>query len=319
MLAVDAAGWRVLAETDGSFAVLASRSGLRTRLAAGAPDLAQPAWQVVSGVETGGLALAPPFAVLSSVDPLGERECRVNDLADLPLALGRLERANGGAPVVVEEWLTGPSYYVTGWVSSSSVHVAAICELGRAEAPYRYITEIACPARVDDSLRDSLESIARSTVVTLGYQQGVFRIEICVTAEGPRVLSVAAGIGDIIRPYDVLLACGIVDLTETAIDLAMGRVPKAAQAPLRAVACRWIHARSGIVSAISGVEAASGMPGVEFVEMIAKPGDLLTHLINAETRGRLGVLAASARTTAEALSRAREGADTCRIETRTIL
>ena len=73
-----------------------------------------------------------------------------------------------------------------------------------------------------------------------------------------------------------------------------------------AAAC-WLYARAGVIEAVKGSDEARGIAGVQSVVVNARPGDLVRHLENSESRDRLGYVLAIGATFDVALRTAEAG------------
>ena len=106
-----------------------------------------------------------------------------------------------------------------------------------------------------------------------------------------------------------------VDFVWQAIRLCLGEQPSAADCTpqyLRPVCQRYVFPPMGIVSAVHGTEQLAAMPGIEFVDMRMRIGQVVTSVDCHPARG--GVLIATGDTAQQARERAEAAIAAVRIE-----
>src|SRR5207237_6779557 len=93
-----------------------------------------------------------------------------------------------------------------------------------------------------------------------------FHAEIKVGPDGPRIIEIAARLGgDRIATHLTPLSTGI-DLVRAVLDVSLGKAPRVTRRWSRGAAIRYFDAeRSGVLSAIHGLERIPEMPGFEML------------------------------------------------------
>jgi hypothetical protein len=112
---------------------------------------------------------------------------------------------------------------------------------------------------------------------------------------------------------------GGIDLLEVDVASAAGR-PFDSKPRFKACgAVWWLKAKSGLVTAVHGMEKARSVPGVTAVEISAKVGTVLGHQVDGPTRDAVGYILAMARSPRRALEKAQYASEYLRFETRAAL
>ena len=138
--------------------------------------------------------------------------------------------------------------------------------------------------------------------------------EIMLTADGPVMIEIGARMGgDFITTELVPRSAGI-DMTEGAINLALGREPDlTARRSPGGAAIRYLTPQSGRVLSVDGLAEAEQMPGVKIVEVDVGAGDVVPEITSSLTR--VGHVIAEGATAAEAIANAEAARDAIRIQT----
>lgn len=169
------------------------------------------------------------------------------------------------------------------------------------------------PADVPESLAASMTDSTALLAAAARFGTGVLHCEWILEDGKPALVECAARLpGDEIttlveRAYDF----GLVD---AYVDLLSGRTPTCPAQPVGATAIRFLTSSPGLVHAVSGIELAARMPGVEHVRLSAGVG---THVGPVTSSwDRLGHVIAVGVDPAQAESRAAAAAAVVHIGTR---
>jgi biotin carboxylase len=127
-----------------------------------------------------------------------------------------------GAPVLVEEYVSGVEYSVEIVVDGGRAHVAGITDKTTEAEPFFGEIMHVFPAAVDPELRARVDVLAQDTVTALQMTDGGAHLEFRLSPRGPVVMECAARIGGDSLPIVVMMASGI-DLYEAVLLQALGR------------------------------------------------------------------------------------------------
>lgn len=208
------------------------------------------------------------------------------DVGDLRAVLDQEPFHGGPRPaMVVEEYLVGaprpdPDFAdylsVESVVSHGTISHAAVSGRFPPAEPFRELG-LFVPAALAPGLLPEVLAVAGRAVAAVGVRTGFCHTEIKLTPAGPRVIEVNGRLGGGV-PAALGRAAGV-DVIAMAMRVALGE-HVAFEGPLpthrvgylaTAAAPQW----ASRVEAVEGLEAVSGFPGVESVELKRRPGDAL--------------------------------------------
>lgn len=209
--------------------------------------------------------------------------------------------------VMVEEHLAGPQ------VSTESVlWDARAVTPGFADRNYELNARFApqvmenggwVPSRFEGAERRALEDATVAAARALGIERGTAKGDLVWTADGAKVIEIAARLsgGDLCESL-VPLSSGV-DYVREAIRIALGEEPDwAALEPKRArpVANRYFFPEPGVLTAVEGLDKARSQPWVKKLEVWYRPGELVPPSLSHAHRFGVFVVVADDR---EALER----------------
>ncbi|MHB2265470.1 ATP-grasp domain-containing protein [Aliihoeflea sp. PC F10.4] len=201
-------------------------------------------------------AILKPTSGASSVSSY-----RVTSLCDLQLRYAEIESAvsrlsksrqlnsddefdlvwNGGQDMVLEECLTGEEFDVDCLLSDGKMVFAGLTR----DWPQPYCKEVGAeiPPHFSVQRLKEIEAFAARTLLALGFQNGVFHVEVMYTPAGPRLIEVNARMGGGPRRDMNRLVWGV-DLAEQYILTALGLSisPQPAGEPLMHIAQSFLPA-----------------------------------------------------------------------------
>jgi biotin carboxylase len=268
----------------------------------------QPAWSVVAGVDEG----LPVPCVVKAPDRQGQRGLTlVEDRSELAGAVDRALRESRNGHALVEELVDGPEVTVVAFSAGGRFHPLTVTDRLTADPPAFGVAL----AHVWPSGAEAAE-VARRAVEALGIAEGPTYTQLRITAEGPKVIEVAARLGG---GHDAELceaALGV-DLNGLALSAALGLPlePEALVAEPRVggAATVFLTAEPGELEAVEGVEEAAAAEGVIRVRVYRRPGFAIQELRHGSDR--VGAVQAVGATRDEALDRARAAAALVRFRT----
>ena len=292
------------AAADASRNKLAAREAFRT---AGLPT----PWfrQVPLGIEPAALTDVPYPAVIKPLALSGSRGVmRVNGPAELDAAFSRL-RALLASPdirlerdavhdrAMIESFIPGREFAVEAVLTDGRFQLFAIFDKpDPMDGPFFEETVYVTPSRLPAASQHRIAAAIASATAALGLRHGPVHAECRVNDAGVFVLEVAA------RPIGGLCSKALrfvagASLEEVLLRHALGEDVSGYQAEPGASGVMMIPIpRRGIYRGAEGVDAAAAVPGVESVEITAKPDTTLVPL--PEGRSYLGFIFARSGTPA---------------------
>jgi biotin carboxylase len=284
---------------DGATAALATtKSRQRERLAA-------------AGVPQPRL-LQEPVApcVVKAPDRQGQRGLSyVASAAELPAAIETALAASRDGTYIVEELVEGPEVTVQAVSVDGAFHPLLVADRLTA-APPAFGVALAHAWPCVSETQAPIEA-ARAAAAALGIRNGPTYTQVRLSADGPRVVELAARLGG---GHDAELAEAAtgVRLNDLALDFALGNEARVSETQsLHGGACvLFLVAPEGVLHAYEGREEALAAEGVVDVRLYRQPG----HRFGPLRRGadRAGAVLAVGDSRDEALARARRAADAIR-------
>jgi biotin carboxylase len=253
-------------------------------------------------------------AVLKPVQSSGSKGAVIVRREEELLAAFRYaQRYSTSGVVLAEEQLTGPEVSIEGVVAGGTAHIVAITDKTTTDPPYcveiAHSVPTSLPQDVRDALRDAVEAITQA----FGLDACALHVEMFMQPDGPKLVEYGARLGGgCIASHLVPLATGT-NLIRAAIALAMGDAPRLDPTLSRGAAIRFLTPVPGLVTAISGLEEARSLLGVEEVVCALTPGSIVHPLENSDHR--VGHVIATGFDSTVARAAAIEGAARICIET----
>lgn len=221
--------------------------------------------------------------VLKPVDRSGSRGVFLLDPAsDVERLFGEARDFSFSGRVQVEEFLHGPQ------ISTETVlFEGRAVTPGFADRNYELLERFRpqimenggwVPSLLDADQRRSVEEAVVRASLALGIETGVTKGDVVLTAEGPKVIEIAARLsgGDFCSGL-VPLGTGV-NYVRTQIQLAIGEVPDLDDLQprfQRAVANRYFFPEPGRLVAVEGLDEVRGEEWLEKLELWYRPGDVV--------------------------------------------
>lgn len=203
--------------------------------------------------------------------------------------------------LLAEEFLDGPEFSVETFSDQGSHHLLAITE--KFTGPGAVEIGHLVPARISADEYATLEEATGDFLDAIGLLEGPAHTEVILTPRGPRVVEShnrpgGDGIVDLVRHVTGL------DLRDLLAAQTAGEPLPAADGERAGAAATWfLTTDPGLVTEVSGWQAAAEQPGVVAVSPAVRAGDTVAPLGGSDDR--CGSLIAAAPTPDEALDRAR--------------
>jgi cysteine synthase A len=259
------------------------RDKAATRVALTAAGRLQPRFAVVDGTKVTPDQAVAAVGLPCVVKPVGESgshkvllceaaEAAAGHAAEV-MAVDRNVRGQAVPKVaLVEEYLDGPEFSVELFARNGEAWCLGVTQRTVTPPPRFVETGHLFPAQIPAEDAARIEACARAALETLGFRSGPAHVEVRLTDRGPVVIEVNGRLAGGMIPELVRLASGV-DAIEQQIRAAAGLPLRLEPDRSRLAGLRFLVAeRAGELAAISGVEKARTVPGVERVVVTAEPG-----------------------------------------------
>ncbi|MFO7975868.1 MAG: ATP-grasp domain-containing protein [Candidatus Hydrogenedentota bacterium] len=263
--------------------------------------------------------LGVPVVVKPVEGARGKGTFVVRDEADAPLAFARAVKAGISGRVLLERHLPGQEYRVICHRIKGQWSTLMVYGSVPAEKDYLFDRALVAPVRVAGPLRDRLRKHVRTVMGMVGGVHGVVVLEFMVSGEGLHLIEIGQINACPILATQLFPAISGIDLL--GVDVASSLGTPFPTRPLFKVcgAVWWLTARSGVVSAVHGIDKARAVPGVVQVNVNATEGTVLGHQVDGPSRDAAGYVVATARNPQRALEKAQYASEYVRFETQAAL
>lgn len=174
---------------------------------------------------------------------------------------------------LVESLLPGREYSVETCHWQGQVYCLGVTEKHLAEPPHFVESRHVFPAELPTTVERDLVDVVRAALDATGFRFGPCHTEVRLTPAGPAVVEINPRAAGGMIPELIRIATGT-DLVEQQILLAAGRTPDLHVSADGCAGIQFLLApRAGTVAAVTGVDQAMALPGVERVHTTVAPGD----------------------------------------------
>lgn len=224
---------------------------------------------------------------------------RVNDAAGFQAAFGRIRQLlsrpeiqqwkdDNARWILAEGYVPGTEYALEGWMAAGELRRFALFDKpDKLEGPFFEESVYTTPSRQAEEQRALIWDMVEAAARAAGLGPGPIHAEIRLDGDTAYVLEVAARpIGGLCsralrfrRTGGAAAALPLASLEELLLRAALGEPLGPWQREERAAGVMMIPIpRSGVMEEVAGLESARRVPGIEAVEITAKPGEVLTAL-----------------------------------------
>jgi biotin carboxylase len=284
-------------------------SKLRQRERFGAEGVPQPRWRVVTEPEDD----LPVPCVLKAPDRQGQRGLSlVRDESELRRAVAQAIAAARNGQALVEELVEGPELTVNAFSVDGEFVPLTVTDRITAEPP-AFGVALAHVWPAEDGAAEAAE-VARRAVAALGIRNGPTYTQIRLSADGPKVMEVAARLGGG-HDAELCRAAVGVDLNGLALRAALGEPvePPSPEPRVGGATTAFLVAPAGELQTPPAVEEAAAVEGVLAVRVYRRPGFRFGELRTGADRA--GAVLAVGDSRAAAWDRARAAAALLRFHT----
>lgn len=259
--------------------------------------------------------------IIKPVDSRGSRGVlRLMEQHDLAWAYNYSKGYSPANRVMVEEYLSGNQVSTEALIVNGQGFTS-----GFSDRNYEFLDRFSPyiiengghqPSVLTEHQQRDLADTAIKAGLAMGIQNGVAKGDMVMTADGPKVIEIAARLsGGWFCTDQIPLGTGV-DLVENAIKMALGEeldtsllIPKWR----KGVAIRYFFPPSGKVRSIENAEKFTGCPWVYKIGFFVKPDDEIFPVTDHTKRA--GFVITTGDTRDEAIARAQEVTNTIRIVT----
>ncbi|MBN2525062.1 MAG: ATP-grasp domain-containing protein [Deltaproteobacteria bacterium] len=248
--------------------------------------------------------------IIKPVDSRGARGViRLLRNVDLDWAYQQARAHSPTGRVMVEEFIEGPQVSTETLMLNGWAHTPGFSDrnysLLEKYAPFVIEDGGDLPSNLPAEVQDKIRTLVQKAAISMGVVHGVVKGDIVVRDGEPMVIELAARLsGGYFCTHEIPMNTGV-DLLGAAIRVALNEVVAPEELTPRFMKCisqRYLFPKEGRVVAIEGVASVSKRPGMEFVEIKVKPGDIIGKMESHPARA--GLVIASGDTRAQAMERA---------------
>jgi biotin carboxylase len=240
---------------------------------------------------------------------------RLNLIEDLEEAHAyALSASQGATEILVEELADGPEVSVETLSYKGQHHLIAITDKRTTGDPHWVELGHVEPSQLPRVAQTQVKVATLAGLDALGIADSAAHVEVRVTRKGPRIVEINARLGGDYSTTELLPRSTGVDIVASAIDVALGNVPRVRHTKYKAAAITYLAAQPGVVTAVHGLDEARQQPGVAVVELFVGPGETVRSVVSSQDQP--GYVVAEADEPAAAEARAQAAAALIRIETK---
>ncbi len=194
--------------------------------------------------------------------------------------LAAMERMPGSTQILVEDFIPGVEVALEGVIDQNQLKVLALFDKpDPLDGPFFEETLYVTPSRLAARVQADIAACAERAAAALGLRHGPVHAELRVNEAGPWMVEIAGrSIGGLCS-QTLHFSLDDISLEELILRQAVGLEIESMTREEQASGVMMIPIPSaGILKAVSGVEAAKAVPGVESIEITAKLNYPLTPL-----------------------------------------
>lgn len=180
--------------------------------------------------------------------------------------------------IIIEEFMSGVEVSVEAFVCDNSIHIIGLSDKIRTEPPYLLDTDVIFPTKYSGPVKKAIIKIVEKAINAIGIISGPVHMELIMTEEGPVPVELASR-GPGFKVFtDILPAITGIDMVKNCILAALGKVPNFKKTKKRAAALHFLSADNGILKAVSGLNEARQIKGIEEIDIYVAIGAKINNL-----------------------------------------
>lgn len=228
---------------------------------------------------------------------------KIKDERDLAGAVARAFLASRTHRILFEELMIGPELSVESFIADGVITVLGVSEKKKSEYPFPFDLELIYPGNYSIEHLTQIKALNENVINAIGISMGFAHAEMILTANGPRLIEIAArGCGARIAT-DLLPVLTGIDLLGARLSQALGdavELPKVAYDTFGIV--RFFELPEGRIRSINGVREAASEPGIIHLDFVPVVGDRITKAQSGDQRPGFLIGVAKSRGAASALA-----------------
>jgi biotin carboxylase len=235
---------------------------------------------------------------------------------DIEPAVGRLEAVGEGFPAVLETFIEGEVFGVDALSEGGSHRILGICGVVKDQAA-RFVSQghvLPAPLSADDGER--IRRFIGALLDVIGVLEGPSHTEVILSASGPVLLETHVRVGGdhLSKLFKLAFDLQVPELVarQSLGEKVFHRFPEVPSNHRFAAVWYQSPSESGILRQIRGVDEASSMAGVHFVQVGSRVGERIRPVTWAADRPACAIAHGSS--AEEALGRARRAIEAIRLE-----
>lgn len=222
--------------------------------------------------------------VIKPVDSMGARGVRrICSRQELIFFMNQSISHSSAGKVILEEYMKGPEFSVETLVYDGQIHLISIADRHINGLPYFIERGHSLPSRYPKSIQNELFAMAKKGIQAMNITWGPVKFDMKYTEKGARIGEMTARLsGGFHSQMTERLSQGTNSI-KAVMDISLGLpldindiTPKFKQTATE----RSIYPRPGKVVSISGLSRAKAIPGVEFIHLNIRKGDIQMPVIS---------------------------------------
>lgn len=239
--------------------------------------------------------------VIKPCDNMGARGVKkIQHRDDAVPAFYEAKEASISGNLIIESFMEGPELSLDALVFDKHIEVTGIADRIIERSPYFVEVGHTMPSSLPEEQQRQAAEVFKSAIRALGINLGAAKGDIKITAEGPKVVEVAARLsGGWMSAYTYPLSSGV-NLYRAAIQIALGQSPDALKPTTSLVSAeRALIPPPGKILTIQGVDEARKIKGVKEIILMKEAGDIVSE--QTSNMGKVGYVITVAKTREEAI------------------
>lgn len=239
--------------------------------------------------------------VIKPCDNMGARGVRkIGTVDDVMPAFREAKENSISGKLVIEEYMEGPELSFDALVFEGCIEVTGIADRIIERSPYFVELGHTLPSILPAEQLEAASEMFKDAIRAIGIDHGAAKGDIKITAQGPKLVEIAARLsGGWMSTYTYPLATGV-NLIRAAIQVAIGESPDNLTPKKSLVSAeRALLPPPGKILSIHGVDEARKIKGVKEVILMKEAGDQIEEL--KSNMGKAGYVITVAETREEAV------------------
>lgn len=223
--------------------------------------------------------------IVKPTDNSGSRGIyHVHNRDDVDHAFFHAKAYSRSGEVLVEEFMKGREVSVEGISINGEVNVIAITDKITTGIPNFVEIGHTQPTDLEPKIVQQIKDVAIAAIKALEIDNGGSHTEMIITTEGPKIVELGARLGgDCITSHLVPLSTGI-NIIGCCIEIALGKRPDITPQFSKGSAIRYLQSKGNQIHAITGVENAMALEGIQEISFTRKIGDQINKIQNSNDR-----------------------------------